>query len=123
MRDYFTREPDLTPYTARPRHVAAALNPSREEAPNRYLRRAAELSEDLNLSMYDEAGENLSRVLWLVHIGDAVELAKRRATLFTSAFVALLLLGGATVGRRYARAVARSAASGTHNLNREIEAA
>lgn len=102
MRDYFTSQPDLTPYTARPPQVAARLNPEPEEAPNRYLRRAAELSEDIDLSMYDEGGENLPRVLWLAHAGDQLEQRKGSARWLALSVVISMLAGGLLVGRRHA---------------------
>jgi hypothetical protein len=104
MRDYFTTTPDLTPYTARPRQVALRTNPEPEEAPNHYLRRAADLSEDLNLSTYDEAGENLGRVLWLVHAGNALELRRAWAAGVALLVVFTMVAGGVLVGRRHAAA-------------------
>ena len=102
MRDYFTSTPDLTPYAARPRQVAVRTNPEPEDAPNRYLRRAADLSEDLNLSMYDEAGENLGRVLWLVHAGEQLESRRAWAARLALLLVFGVIGGGVLVGRRHA---------------------
>jgi len=102
MRDYFTSEPDLTPYVARPRQVALRMNPEPEEAPNTYLRQAAELSEDLNLSTYDEAGENLGRVLWLVHAGDELERSKAFWAQVAALLVGGMIGAGLLIGRRYA---------------------
>jgi DNA-binding beta-propeller fold protein YncE len=101
MRDYFTRTPDLTPYAARPRQVSARLNLEPEEAPNRYLQRAAELSEDLNLSLYDEAGEDMPRVLLLAHAGDALELRRMRAAQLAVLLVLTMIAGGVLIGRRH----------------------
>jgi len=100
MRDYFTSEADLTPYAARPRQVALRTNLKPEEAPNEYLRRAGELSEHLNLSTFDEAGENLGRVLWLVHAGDELERTKTYAIVIACLVVGALLAGGVVIGRR-----------------------
>jgi DNA-binding beta-propeller fold protein YncE len=102
MRDYFTSEPDLTPYAARPRQVALRLNLQPEEAPNAYLRRAAELSEHLNLSTVDEAGENLGRVLWLAHAGDQLERTKMYGVAVVCLLVGAMLAGGLVIGRRHA---------------------
>ena len=78
------------------------MNPEPEDAPNRYLRQAAELSEDLNLTMYDEAGEDMPRVLLLAHAGEQLEASKARAALWTWLFVLGLLAGGMIIGRRHA---------------------
>ncbi len=78
MRDYFTTTPDFTPYDARPRQVPVETNPSAASAPNAYLRRAAQISETLNLQMVDEAGEDMGRVLRLVHQGEELERQRRR---------------------------------------------
>jgi hypothetical protein len=105
MRDYFTSEPDLTPYAARPRQVALRTNLKPEEAPNEYLRRAGELSEHLNLSTYDAAGENLGRVLWLAHAGDQLERSKTYGIVLACLVVGTMLAGGVVIGRRrHARA-------------------
>jgi len=103
MRDYFTSTPDLTPFVARARQVAPALNPTVEQASNAYLRRAAEISATLDLDMYDEAGENLSRVLWLVHVGERVEREKAWARAISLSLVISLLAGGIVIGRRRVR--------------------
>jgi DNA-binding beta-propeller fold protein YncE len=102
MRDYFTSTPDLTPYTARPKQVAARLNPAPADAPNAYLQRAALLSQDLNLSTYDEAGENLSKVLWLVHDGEQLERNKIWSARWATLLVLVVIGGGVAVGRRHA---------------------
>ena len=99
MRDYFTSTPDLTAYSARPRQVAARTNPHPEEAANHYLRRAGELSKDLNLATYDEAGENLGKVLWLVHAGEQLEISKRRWTQLALMVVSMLAVTGLLIGR------------------------
>ena len=102
MRDYFTSQPDLTPYAALPRQAAVRVNPEPEEAANPYLRQAAELSEDLNLSTYDEAGENLGRVLWLVHAGDQLERSKMLWAQAAVLLVCGMIAAGLVIGRRYA---------------------
>ncbi|MBI1816906.1 MAG: bifunctional YncE family protein/alkaline phosphatase family protein [Deltaproteobacteria bacterium] len=100
MRDYFTTTPDFTPYTALSSAVAAEVNPSAVDAGNAYLREAAEVSSGLNLSDYDEAGPELSRVLWLAHVGERFEREKHLAVMLTLAFVTLLILGGAAMQRK-----------------------
>jgi DNA-binding beta-propeller fold protein YncE len=102
MRDYFTTTADLSPYAALPKQVAFRTNPEPEDAPNAYLRRAAELSEDLNLSTYDEAGENLGLVLWLVHAGEQLEVRKARAAELTALGVLGMLTVAFLIGRRQA---------------------
>ncbi len=79
MRDYFIATPDYTTYAALPMAVTARLNPEPKDAPNHYLRRAAELSEDMNFAMYDEAGEDLPKVLWLTYAGEQLERRKHWA--------------------------------------------
>jgi hypothetical protein len=106
MRDYFTTTPDLAPFVALPRRVAPATNPAPKEAANPYLRRAAEMSESLNLELYDSAGENLSQVLWLVHVGERLERERRLAVAAVVLMVMLLVGAGALYGRRAARVVA-----------------
>ncbi len=91
MRDYFNPEPDFTRFTARPRQIPAARNSTAEDAPNAYLRRAAEMSADLNLDMYDSAGENLSQVLWLVHKGQQQEAARVRSVRLLGAALTILV--------------------------------
>jgi DNA-binding beta-propeller fold protein YncE len=100
MRDYFTATPDLTPYTARPRTFPPETNGSPAEAPNRYLRRAAQLSAGLNLSKVDEDGDQMARILSLMHIGERVERQKAQAVTITLLALAGLLAGGALLGRR-----------------------
>ena len=100
MRDYFTTAPDLTPYAARPAAMPALTNPEPAQAANSYLRRAATISESLNLSTYDEAGEDLSRVLWLVHIGEHFERQRRWAIGAVLLLFAALIGGGLAIGRR-----------------------
>ncbi len=92
MRDYFTTTPDLTPFTALAARVQAEKNPAVAAAPNPLLREAAEVSATLNLSDYDEAGPELSRVLWLVHTGERVERQRRLATV-AAVLMTLLLVG------------------------------
>jgi DNA-binding beta-propeller fold protein YncE len=104
LRDYFTATPDFTPYAALPREVANSVNPEPEEAPNPYLREAAEMSEELNLATYDEAGENLGRVLALVHAGHQIEAGKTRGEVLGVLVVLLVIGGGLTIGRRRAAA-------------------
>jgi DNA-binding beta-propeller fold protein YncE len=107
MRDYFTTEPDLAPYSARPASVAALTNPEPAQAANSYLRRAAAISESLNLATYDEAGEDLSRVLWLVHVGERFEAERRWAVVGAVLLLfAALIAGGFAVGRRRSSAPA-----------------
>jgi DNA-binding beta-propeller fold protein YncE len=100
MRDYFTLEPDLTPYTARPRQVPVETNPTPDRAPDVYLRRAAVLSAQLNFAMYDEAGPELSRVLALVHTGEALERQAQWAVRIMLLLFCGLLSGGVWVGWR-----------------------
>jgi DNA-binding beta-propeller fold protein YncE len=108
MRDYFTSTPDLTAYTARPRTFPPETNPAPAAAPNRYLRRAAQLSAGLNLAAVDEDGDKMARILALVHTGERVERQKARAVGITLAVLASLLGAGAALGRRRA-AAARAA--------------
>ena len=110
MRDYFTSTPDLTAYTARPRTFPPETNPSAAAAPNRYLRRAAQLSAGLNLSKVDEDGDDMARILSLVHIGQRVERQKVRAVEITLAGLVGLLAAAAVFGRRRAAAARRAAA-------------
>jgi hypothetical protein len=100
MRDYFTTTPDLTPFTAVAARVRAEKNPEPEDAPNPMLRQAAEASEDLNLSEYDEAGPELSRVLWLVHVGERIERQRRLAAAGAAALTAFLVGAGLLLQRR-----------------------
>ena len=99
MRDYFSGTPDLTPFTAVAARVRPEKNPSPEAAPNPFLRKAAKLSQTLNLEEYDEAGPELSRVLWLVHVGEHVERQRKLATLAVVMLTALLVGGGMLVQR------------------------
>jgi len=108
MRDYFTSTPDLTPYTALPRTFPPETNPAAAAAPNRYLRRAGELSASLNLSKVDEDGDDMARILTLVHIGERVERQKARAVAITLAALASLIAAGAVLGRRRVAAHAAS---------------
>ena len=71
MRDYFTSTPDLTPYSARPRTFPPEVNSTKENARNRYLREAAELSEDVDWSQVDTAGWRLAQILRLIHRGES----------------------------------------------------
>ena len=83
------------------------------QAPNAYLRKAAKISQTLNLEDYDEAGPELSRVLWLVHVGEQVERQRQVATLAATMMVLLLVGGGIIVqwSRRNApRSLARDSA-------------
>src|SRR4030095_10947975 len=113
MLDYFTNASDLTPYMARPQQVPFQLNPEPEEALNAYLRQAAELSEDLNLSMYDEAGENLGLVLRLVHAGNRVELTKMWAGVLAALIPLAMIIGGLIIRRRDGAQPARAPAIGS----------
>ncbi|HVN83734.1 MAG TPA: alkaline phosphatase family protein [Candidatus Binatia bacterium] len=106
MRDYFTTTPDFTPYTNLPPTVAAARNPAPARAANAYLREAAEVSEDLDFNAYDEAGPELSRVLWLVHLGERIEHEKRIAMTVTIALTLALIAGGVAMQRRRASVTA-----------------
>jgi hypothetical protein len=71
MRDYFTSTPDLTPYSALPRTFPPEVNSTKEKARNRYLREAAELSEDVDWSQVDTAGWRLAQILRLIHQGES----------------------------------------------------
>jgi YVTN family beta-propeller protein len=99
MRDYFTSTPDLTPFTAVAARVRPEKNPPPDAAPNRFLRRAAKISQTLNLTDYDEAGPELSRVLWLVHVGEHVERQRRLATIASVMMAVFLVIGGMMVQR------------------------
>src|SRR5262249_15032025 len=68
MRDYSTTTPNFTAYMARPRTFPPETNPAPAEAPNRYLRRAAQLSAGLNLREVDEDGDKMARILALVRV-------------------------------------------------------
>jgi YVTN family beta-propeller protein len=103
MRDYFKATPDLTPFTALAARVQAERNPEIAAAPNPLLREAAEVSATLNLRDYDEAGPELSRVLWLVHTGERVERQRRTATL-AAVLMTLLLVGSGLVMQSRRRA-------------------
>ncbi|HUI26656.1 MAG TPA: bifunctional YncE family protein/alkaline phosphatase family protein [Candidatus Kryptonia bacterium] len=100
MRDYFTTAPDLTPFTAVTSSMTATVNPPPAHAANAYLRQAGEVSEDLNFNGYDEAGPELSRVLWLVHLGERVEHEKRVAVTLTIGLTLGLIAGGLAMQRR-----------------------
>ncbi|MBI4518549.1 MAG: hypothetical protein HY699_22350 [Deltaproteobacteria bacterium] len=104
MRDYFTSVPDLTPYSALAANVRPELNPPPAQAANAYLREAATASVQLDLDNYDEAGPELSRVLWLVHVGQRVEHERRWAVAFTLCLLGLLLSGGLAMQRAVQRA-------------------
>ena len=104
MRDYFTSTPDLTPYTALASMVRPATNPPAEAAPNPLLREAAAVSATLNFDEYDEAGPELSRVLWLEHVGQQMERQRQVATLATVAMIAALIGGGVVIQFRRRRA-------------------
>ncbi len=99
MRDYFTTTPDLTPFTAVAARVRPEKNPDVDAAPNTFLRTAATISQTLNFEEYDEAGPELSRVLWLVHVGERLESERRFAVLSAVALTALLIVGGLFVQR------------------------
>ena len=100
MRDYFTLTPDYAPYSALAARVRPATNPSPETAPNRYLAEAAAVSERLDLDGYDEAGAELSRVLWLVHVGEQVEAQRRWAQVAVWLFATALFGGSVLVHRK-----------------------
>ena len=70
------------------------------------LRRAAEMSADLDLDWFDAAGANLSRVIALVHAGEALEVSRART--MDAALVALAILLG-VAALRYGRRVAARA--------------
>jgi len=110
MRDYFTATPDLTPFTALPARIRPETNPAIDAAPNPLLREAAEVSAELNFSEYDEAGPELSRVLWLVHVGERVQRQKRIAVSSVITMVAGLVLAGVALQRRRQRTLKRAAA-------------
>ncbi len=100
MRDYFTTTPDTTPYTAISASVAPETNPSAQQADNSYLRQAAQISAGLDFATYDEAGPQLSRVLWLTHVGHQFERQKRMAIGVTVALTLSLIFGGVMIQRR-----------------------
>src|SRR5262249_55151091 len=97
--------------TALPRTFPPETNPAPANAANRYLRRAGELSASLNLSKVDEDGDEMARVLALVHLGERVERQKARAVTITLLAFAALLAAGAAVGRRGAKRLAVKAAA------------
>lgn len=107
MRDYFTTTPDVTPFTVVPSRLRPETNPGIADAPNPLLRQAAEVSATLNFSDYDEAGPELSRVLWLVHVGNLVEWQRRVAAGVAAVLTSLLVGAGWLLQRR--RRVAPSA--------------
>ncbi|MBI3783847.1 MAG: beta-propeller fold lactonase family protein [Deltaproteobacteria bacterium] len=107
MRDYFTPTANPAPYAALASRVGAELNREAEDQPNALLREAAEVSEDLNLDGYDEAGPELSRVLWLVHVGAQVEHQRRVAMWSAAAMPVLLVAMGMVLQRRRRAALAR----------------
>jgi hypothetical protein len=100
MRDYFTTTPNLAPYTALAARVRPEVNGEPEDQPNPLLREAAEVSEDLNLDTYDEAGPELSRVLWLVHVGEHIERQQQVAMWSAAALPLLLVSMGMVIQRR-----------------------
>jgi YVTN family beta-propeller protein len=100
MRDYFTSTPDFAGFSAIPARVRPATNPAVDAAPNPLLREAAQVSAGLNFSEYDEAGPELSRVLWLVYVGEHVERERRLAAAAVVAMTALLVAGGWLLQRR-----------------------
>jgi DNA-binding beta-propeller fold protein YncE len=100
MRDYFTGTPDLRTFTALPARVRPELNREVTAAPNPLLREAAEVSTTLNFHEYDEAGPELSRVLWLVHVGERVERQRRMAMLGAVMMAAGLVVAGMLLQRR-----------------------
>lgn len=92
MRDYFTSNPDLTPYDARPRIIPRDdVFPRNTLAANAYFRQAAAISEDLDFDLYDEAGAGLSRVITLMHLGQIAEDQAAVADWVTCASVLLLI--------------------------------
>jgi hypothetical protein len=97
MCDYFASTPDATPFTLIPSRLRPEKNPQIADAPNPLLRQAAEVSATLNFSEYDEAGSELSHVLWLVHVGNAVERQRRIAA---AAMTGLLIGAGWLLQRR-----------------------
>jgi hypothetical protein len=99
MRDYFTTTPDPTPYTAVRSSIGRELNPSVPQAANSFLREAATVSEGLDLEDYDSAGPELSRVLWLVHVGEQFERQRRLAMFATVALLSALIAGGVLMQR------------------------
>jgi YVTN family beta-propeller protein len=104
MRDYFTTTPDLTPFTAAAATMRPAVNPSADAAPNALLREAAAVSATLDFDEYDAAGPELSRVLWLVHVGERIE-RQRRAAAIAATLLPVLLIGGGMVMQWRRRAV------------------
>ncbi len=100
MRDYFTGTPDLRPFVALPARLRPERNPGITAAANPLLREAAEVSTTLNFSDYDEAGPELSRVLWLVHVGERVERQRRLAALGAAVMVIGFVGAGMLLQRR-----------------------
>jgi DNA-binding beta-propeller fold protein YncE len=101
MRDYFVDTPDLTPYDAIPRKLPPETFPA--VAANAHFQRAAEISKEINLDLYDTAGAGLSRVIELMHYGQLEEEAKAARQGMVLAFAALLL-GALLFGRKVLRA-------------------
>ncbi len=104
MRDYFTTTPDNTAFTLVPALVRPEKNPSVDQAPNDFLREAAKVSLTLDFDEADHAGSQLSRVLWLVHLGEKQEQRRQVEHGAATALMGLLLLSGATFGWRRHRA-------------------
>jgi len=100
MRDYFTTTPDLAPFAAVPARVRSETNPTAEDAANPLLREAAEVSATLDFDEYDEAGPELSRVLWLVHVGERIERQRQLATGAATLLLAGLIGAGWLLQRR-----------------------
>ena len=100
MRDYFTSTPDVQPFSALPARIEPERNPEVAAARNPLLREAAKVSTTLDLQDYDEAGPELSRVLWLVHVGERVERQRQLATLLATLMTATLVAAGLWVQRR-----------------------
>jgi hypothetical protein len=69
MADYFTATPKLDPYTTRPESVVPATNPPYPPAGNAALHQAAALQA--TIPPVEDPGPALSRVLELVHTGEA----------------------------------------------------
>ena len=102
MRDYFTSTPDLQGFTALPARTEPERNPEVGATTNPLLREAAEVSTTLDLHDYDEAGPELSRVLWLVHVGERFDHQRRLAALLATLMTVGLVAAGLWAQRRNA---------------------
>ena len=74
MRDCFTDEPDLTPFTARPNNVPLdQMNPDPKAILDPQLRADAERSASIDLGAMDQAPEDVfNRILWRAMKGTSI---------------------------------------------------